>query len=338
MPRWASCLLLGLAVVVIGGIAAGVVVPLLMAGLITSQVGTIIEGVEGTAQPGLATAYALSTQAAETAQVTRTPTPGYAAQELRFGAEGTGPGLFSDTRWAAVAPDGSIYTAEYQDGRVQKFDAQGQFDRLWSAGGDVILQDIAVRRDGVVLVTAGGKILKFSAEGEPLGELVDPEADFFTSLAATADGGLVAVEGGENIVRFGPDEQINLRIPAAISSITGDSELQARVAVDGLGNLYVLGTFNDSVFVFDSQGKYQNRVGAKGSEVDTLNAPNDVAVDGKGRVFVSDIMGIKVFAPDGRFIDVIDIEGAPFGLAFDDQNRLYAVSNAPVVARFVVEP
>lgn len=337
-PRWVSCLVIGIIAVSLISAAAAVAAPLLAAGFITQAVEGVIPTAESVSiqvptMPALQTAEAL-------AQVTPTPTPtpGPAERTLAFGEEGSGPGMFNDTRWVAAHPDGSFFTADYQDGRIQKFDAEGKFVLLWNAGRDVIIQDLAVRRDGVVLAAAGGKILKFDGQtGAALGEVAYPAGGNFSSLAASADGGFVAVNDGENVVRFGPDEQVTLEIPDAVSTITDDSELSSRVAVDGLGNIYLLGTFNYAVFVFTAEGKFTNRIGSRGDEVDTLRAPNDLAVDGKGRVFISDIMGVKIFTTDGRFVNLIDVEGAAFGLAVDDQNRLFAASNAPMLSRFEVK-
>ena len=327
--RWVSCLVITILVVTVVGVAASIAGPLLAGWVMVDQVGSVLPTIENVM------VTVPTVPAVPTIPPRPTPTPGIAEEMLGFGEEGTGPGMFDDTRWVAVDPDGSIYTAEYQDGRIQKFGPDGKFLTLWNIGSDVIIQDLAVSRQGVLYASAGGKILKFDTQsGAPLGELTKPGAQYFTSLAATPDGSLIAVDQGEDVVRFDASGQVTLEIPAAVSAITGDSELKSRVAVDGLGNIYLLGSFNYAVFVFSPEGKFTNRVGSKGNAVDTLNAPNDVAVDGKGRLYVSDIMGIKVFTTDGRFLGMIDVEGAPFGLALDDQNALYVASNAPRLSRF----
>lgn len=142
---------------------------------------------------------------------------------------------------------------------------------------------------------------------------------------------------GEDVVRYDANEQVTLTIPDAVSSISGESELAARVAVDGLGNIYLLGRFNSAVFIYTPQGKFTNRIGSQGNDQDQLRAAMDLAVDGKGRVFITAVGGVKVFTTDGRYQSTIPIPGAGMGLAVDDANRLYVVSNAPRVMQFEVK-
>jgi hypothetical protein len=269
--------------------------------------------------------------------VLNTAEPGFAAQILAFGEQGTGAGRFEDTRWVGVDGDGNIYTAEYQDGRVQKFDAAGKFLLGWNVGNKKVLTDLAVSRQGVVYVVYGGDILKFDGEnGQSLGS-VGVESDwYYETVEVGVDNGLLVLAGGEDILRFDADEQLILAVEDAISSVSGDSELASRAALDGVGNIYVLGRFNESLFVYSADGKYRNRVGSGGDAPGQFRAPNDVAVDAEGRIFVSDIFGVQVFAPDGRYIDTFEVDGVAFGLAFDDGNNLLIASNANRILKYEI--
>jgi sugar lactone lactonase YvrE len=125
-------------------------------------------------------------------------------------------------------------------------------------------------------------------------------------------------------------------IPEAISSITGDSELNSKIAVDGEGNIFVLGTFNDAVFKFGPNGKYINKFGTDGDKPGQFRAPYAIAVDGKGNVYVSDFKGIQVFDNEGQYIDVIDVQGFCFGMAFDDEGKLYITTNENKILKFAI--
>ena len=63
------------------------------------------------------------------ASVPRVPTaksaPGFAQVVQEFGTQGSEPGQLDDARYLALDSDGNIWTADYQDGRVQLFDASG---------------------------------------------------------------------------------------------------------------------------------------------------------------------------------------------------------------------
>jgi len=116
-----------------------------------------------------------------------------------------------------------------------------------------------------------------------------------------------------------------------VSTPADRSELDTRVAVDGLGNIYALGTFSEAVFKFNPEGKFVNRFGGSGHQPGQFSAAHSIAVDGKGRIFVGDIQGIQVFDADGRFLTVIKVDGPAFGMIFNDQNELLVAARNKVV-------
>jgi streptogramin lyase len=258
--------------------------------------------------------------------------------ELEFGGEGTGPGLFTDARAIAVDyTNGNIYVADYQGGRVQSFDATGKFIVQWNVGDrKTIISSLAADRKGSVFVVAAGKLLQYDgANGKLLGEVPHAEdLDFYEYAVTTADGGLAAVDSNETIVKLDSEFNVTLTIPDAIATVSGDSELDTKVAVDGSGNFYVMGSFNYGVFKFGPDGKFINRFGGEGDQPGQFQAMEAIAVDGKGQVFVSDINGIQVFDPDGRYIRIFDIPGATFGMVFNDQSELLAASNDQKVRKY----
>ena len=258
--------------------------------------------------------------------------PAWAQIEHTFGGEGTGPGLFTDARHIAIDGEGNIYVGEYSDGRIQVFDATGEFTSLWMVDNDTPLRSLAADRQGIVYVVQGGEMLRYQgATGELLGKVEYAAGDDFDDVAVTADGGLVASwrKFDDDIIRLNPQGQVVWIIKSAISGQTGDAELDARVAVDGLGTVYVLGHFNSSVFQFSPGGKFENRFGSQGHEPGQFSAPHAIAVDGQGRVYVGDAKGIQVFGADGRYLDLIKADGPAFGMAFKD-NELYVAARTQV--------
>ena len=156
-------------------------------------------------------------------------------------------------------------------------------------------------------------------------------------IVTTPDGGLITAwyRNRDDIVRLNSGGQVVLSIPKAISSITDHSELDTRVAADGLGNIYALGTFNSAVFKFTSEGKFVNKFGSAGDQPGQLRAPHAIAVDGKGRVFVSDIKGVQVFDSNGRFLQLFKTEGPASGMVFNDKNELFVAARKQVM-KFVL--
>lgn len=265
----------------------------------------------------------------------------FAAATLTFGQKGTGPGSFDDPRSIAVDRSSNIYVADYSDGRIQRFDSQGIFSQLINVGPKSYIQGLAVSSDGKLYAVYGGEAHIFDTQsGASLGEFDYADDHYFEDVAIGADGKIVFVSNGEDIFVFNPDGTLNTSIPASISTITGDSELDAKVALDGLGNIYALGTFNNGVFKFSPSGQFLNRFGAQGTEPGKFEAVDAIAVDGQGRIFVSDIQGVQVFDSDGAYLDSFggpaQLGGVVFGMAFDLHDKLYAASNKPEVLEFEV--
>jgi DNA-binding beta-propeller fold protein YncE len=253
---------------------------------------------------------------------------------LTFGSEGIGPGMFTDARSIGVDGAGKIYVGEYTGGRIQVFDAAGKFLTQWSIGDrKTILRGLATDRKGTVYAAHGGKIVRYSGEtGETLGEL-EYERSGFDDVTAGADGGLVAAwqANRDDIVAFDANGKAVRTIPAAISSASGDSELSMRVAVDGSGQIYALGRFNNGVFKFARDGKFVNRFGSGGDQPGQFRAPYSIAIDGYGRVLVGDIKGIQVFDANGRFLALLEQKGMAFGIVFNDKNELFVVARDRVI-------
>src|SRR5687768_873566 len=260
---------------------------------------------------------------------------------LTFGREGIGPGMFTDARSIAVDGDGRIYVGEYTGGRIQVFDPAGKFVSQWSIGDrKTILRGLAADRKGTVYVVHGGGVDRYRGEtGEKLGQL-QYERSGFDDVAIAADGELVTAwhSNRDDIVTFDANGKVVRTIPAAISSASGDSELSMRVAVDGAGNIYALGRFNNGIFKFGRDGKFINRFGSGGDQPGQFRAPYSIAVDGYGRVYVGDMKGIQVFDSNGRYVTLLNLKGVAFGMVFNDKNELFVIARDHVIKYAVQAP
>jgi DNA-binding beta-propeller fold protein YncE len=266
--------------------------------------------------------------------------PGFAKVIMDFGSEGIGPGMFNDARAIAVDASGKIYVGEYTGGRVQVFDPDGKFITQWSVDPKMPLTGMAADRSGVIYVVQSGTISRYQGTtGNLLGKINYSEGWGFDDISIAADGGLVASwnKNRDDIVRFNSAGQATRTIRAAISSVTDSSELDTHVAVDGLGNIYALGTFNNAVFKFGPDGKYQTRFGSDGDQPGQFRAPSAIAADGKGRVYVSDFKGIQVFDGNGRYLTVFHPGGIASGIVFNDQNELFVAARTHILKLAIKE-
>jgi DNA-binding beta-propeller fold protein YncE len=284
----------------------------------------------------------------QTLDIPRPPTPksspspaGFATVVDKFGSEGTGAGTFTDARHIAVDGEGRIYVGEYSGGRVQVFDAAGKFITQWIADAKMPMRGLAADRKGTVYVVQRGKIERREGDsGRLLGEVQYPEGLSFDDVTVTADGGLVAAwqSHRDDIVRFDAAGRVVKVIKSAISGQTDSSELQTRVAVDGAGNIYALGTFSNAVFKFSPDGRFVNKFGGEGSGAGQFRAPLSIAVDHRGRVYVSDFKGVQVFDGDGRYLTVFKPSPIAFGTVFNDKKEMFVAARTQVFKLTLNEP
>ena len=265
----------------------------------------------------------------------------FANPTLDFGSEGIGPGMFKDVRAIAVDAAGKIYVGEYTGGRIQVFDADGKFITQWTVDPKMPLTGMAADRNGVVYVVQSGTISRHDgATGNLLGKVAYSEGWGFDDIRVGADGGTVAswYKNRDDIVRFNAAGQVVKTIRAAISTVTDESELDTQVAIDGLGNIYALGSFNNAVFKFSPEGKFITRFGDAGDQSGQFRAPSAIAVDGKGRVYVSDFKGVQVFDSNGRYLAAFDPGGTASGMVFNDRNELFIAARNHVLRLALKEP
>ena len=259
----------------------------------------------------------------------------FASVALQFGEEGIGQGMFTDARSIGIDGQGNIYIGEYSGGRIQVFDSAGKFIRQWTtADPKMPLRGMTVDRKGTVYVAQRGIITRYDGEtGESIGTVKYSEGDGFDDVTMAPDGGLVCAwyRGRDDLVRFNAQGSVVRTIRAAVSTAADRSELNTRVAIDGRGNIYALGTFASGVFKFNPEGKFINRFGSQGNQAGQLSAALAVAADGKGRVYVSDSKGIQVFDSEGRYLTSFKPEGVTFGMVFNDRNELLVVARNKVV-------
>jgi sugar lactone lactonase YvrE len=268
-----------------------------------------------------------------------TATPALAEVVLSFGGEGTDAGKFQDPRSIAIDGEGNIYVAEYQTGRVQKFSPEGEFLDSWITKGDTPLRGMAADQDGNVYAVRGGAILKYEGTTGNLLQTIKGN-DYFDDVAVLPEGGLLACAcfGKDDLVFLNPKGEVVKRVKQAVTSQTDETTTNVRVAVDGLGNIFLLSAFDSAVFKFTPEGKFVDQFSGEGDDAGQLRAPYALAVDNQSRIYVSDFKGIQVFDADGRYLDLIQPPDYAFvyGLTFNAENELFVVGSNQVY-KFVLK-
>lgn len=293
---------------------------------VINAVSTAVPGEEG-----LVAAEVMETVGAimpEAGDLLVTPESTFANVALAFGEEGTGPGRFNDTRSLGADAEGFVYTGDWEDGRVQVFDREGKFITTWNANVDII-QNMVVSRQGTVFIVRARTLYAFNGQ---TGELLYQKEleDSVSGIFANIDGGFSIYYGSiieDHYVRYDAQGNEVERFTGIVSNYDEEFVPQVQaIALDGAGNILFL--TREAILKFGPEGNFVNRIGSNGDAEDQFRTPNSMALDGRGRIFVADLLSFKVFDNDGRFIASIPYPkpGAVFfSMTITDDDTLIAI-------------
>ncbi|HLO16186.1 MAG TPA: NHL repeat-containing protein, partial [Anaerolineales bacterium] len=211
------------------------------------------------------------------------------------------PGTFLEPWGIAVDSQGSVYVADTWNHRIQKFDANGNFEREWGTFGQLTdgpsylwgPRGIAIGLDGRIYVTdtgnkrvvvfdENGKYLQqFGMEGE--GQLDEP-----VGIAAGNDGFVyVADTWNLRIAVFSADGKFVMQWP--VQGWAGDSlDNKPYIALDSQGRVYITDPERYRVIVFSSSGTPLATFGRYGPEDDAFGLPTGITPDSDGGVWIID--------------------------------------------------
>ena len=261
-------------------------------------------------------------QASPSPAVKVTPTPD-AVEVLKFGGEGNGGGHFKDNRHVAVDGKGRIYSSDYSPFRIQVFDAEGKFLNQWAAESGTNLYDLAADREGNIYIAHDRGIAKY--EGETGKLLAKTDNRYFNGMALTWDNKVVAVSG--NTMTF-LDANLKTMQELKDAGDRANASGFSNVATAGDGTIYAVDNHNSEICKFSADGKFLNRFRTES------RSSNGIAVDPKGRVFVSEVSEIRVLDENGSQLKLLKSNQA-FGLAFDQKGDLF-VASRPYVLKYAL--
>jgi sugar lactone lactonase YvrE len=355
--RSLGCFITAIVLLVIGIVFVSVIVPLIGGGAaVWAIVSGITEDESGINIPEIMQGGPTPTSPADAIMTTvaqeleglgvAVPMDSNASSERQIfavGERGISPGQFNDARSLAIGNDGTIHVADRDSGRLQTFATDGTYQSTLAWDKEKYTDDLELSPDGTLYAEQSGRIYRYDpASADLLGEVVYTEdiAVSFSQLALTVNGDLLAINRVRNsIVRF--DAAGNVQQTITIESIPAAVSFD-NLAVDGVGNIYVtgvaedvLGDRQDVVFKFTAEGQFASQFGSSGNEPGLfMGIVSAIAVDGQGHIYVADFQGVQVFDNNGRFLELLQLEGVAFDMAITSQNELVAVTSQNKLYKF----
>jgi tripartite motif-containing protein 71 len=237
--------------------------------------------------------------------------PGDLVSELSF--KGEIRGLKDETLAFPVAAcqdaSGNTYVLDIYstDGIVKVFDDKGEF--MYKLAPQVSPEaqpvDVAVDGDGNIYIAdlGVGEIFKYNTDG--LTGKIKPSEDFYPRSITIDSNDALIVMSYNKVYKFSKNQKQELCFGK-----TGQREGEFGVAgsefyvgpngvdVDKYGNIYVADTLNCRLQKFDANGNF-----LRCYEMDESDAPQDVAVDSKGYLYVATYSGSLIkLDQDGKIV------------------------------------
>lgn len=213
---------------------------------------------------------------------------------------------------------GNIYIAEFGTNRIRKVDSSGN-----------------------ITTAIGNGTLGFAGDNGPANKV---EMNGPTGVALDGSGNIYFVDSLNYRIRKLAGGNVNTVAGNGLVSRSGDGGAATSaqlntplgVAIDGSGNLYIADTLNNLVRKVDAKGVITTfaGTGTAGSSGDNgpagsaqLNAPQGLAVDASGSLYIADTQNNRIRKVSGGTITTVaggnNELSLPFGIAVDASGNLY---------------
>ncbi|MBM3315130.1 hypothetical protein FJY71_04720, partial [candidate division WOR-3 bacterium] len=233
-----------------------------------------------------------------------------------FGSEGTGPGRFRRPHGICCNPEGDVYVADTDNGRVVRL-RYSETELSWAGvldSGLAAPHDVAIDSRGTVYVTdTGNDAVKVYAPDGTLTAAWHPGLERPTAVAAIDRDARFNLTGSEHVVVIdrGGTRVNQLSLSGALlrrldcRRIGLDSAGFAYCTFDLHGNAYVTDRLNHEIHVFDPALRYVVSYGRGSDGRSVLDSPRGITIWRRfGQVFVAEADGGSYYwvGLDGYFV------------------------------------
>lgn len=210
--------------------------------------------------------------------------------------------------YVAISPlTGEVYVADRTAAAIYIYDGQGTYQRSMTPPTDVASWQplgLAFDASGNLYVADVGELPHRVRVLDPTGQQIralglEDGLDFPNDVAVDANGYVyVADSNNGRLLIYDQGGAIVARVARGAGE--GRLGLPRGLAIDGKGRVYVVDASGQNVLVYSQyeDGKntleYLASFGTQGVGDGQFSYPNDIAVDGRGRVYVADSMNNRV--------------------------------------------
>jgi hypothetical protein len=252
----------------------------------------------------------------------------------KWGSAGTKDGQFDNPEGIEVDSSGYVYVADRDNGRIQKFTADGQFASKMEGFNTPV--DIAIASGGFIYVLDSDTVQKYNSnwvferswggygpgDGKfwsPEGMTVDSSGNVYVADTLNhriqkfnLNGTLLAKWG--SYCDMSNNNGCNTNEPGARALGDGQFFKPTGIAIDSSGNVYVDDYANHRIQKFNSSGQFLTKWGGWNSA--QFYFPYGIEIDSGGYVYVLDEHGSRVqkFNSNGQFISKFGGLGSGPGL------------------------
>lgn len=284
-----------------------------------------------------------------------TPSPTPDPNLLKFGGKGTENGLFKGSNSIAVDAKGRIYVAD-DSLRVQQFDEKGNFLSVIQVPEKTSLykktrtiDKIAVDRENRLFIAVGGVIQVYKDGASTVSNTIHVAPDYVQDFALRSDGSLLMIADNdrlETLIYVNKAGKITRRVNGFhTNAAEADPSPQEtaieliRMTTDNKDNIYSIYAFDDGgTFTLSYDDEDMNILQFKpdatfvGKIAKSLNSCG-IAVDSKGRIYVSDGGLLDVYSNTGEQVRVITGLGNITSFALGSDDSVYVLSDDTVIKR-----
>ena len=247
---------------------------------------------------------------------------GVLAAVHQFGDEGVGAGEFTEVRGFS-AGHGLIFTQE-RKGRVQAFDLAGQQVGSWILPGEFSHFGFVAGGDGSVYKVYGPQLRRFEGKtGAPLQQFDAKELGLSRwRFLASGPSGTIFAADDTSAIQLDPGGGRVLMRSAYLRPFKFSGGL-THFAANALGEVYLADMTEHDIVRISPDGQLRSRFVTTKRKGLTPLATAIAALPGSGRLGIATALGLELYDPDGRFLDMLPGEPLDY-LAAPDERHLAA--------------